>query len=327
LFGPSHTAELRYNQHNEEQSINLIYIHLNLVLNYNEYTDSDVAYRLVVCYSDYITGRAKSTTPTLTHVIPSQGKGRVTAVASVGDEVFVARFNSQHVEVYDAVTLALQRRLAVPELGEQVYGVAVCSDNKCLYASDYGHDSIHRMELTAIGEAKKWSVASRPAGLSVNKGHNLIVACYGANRLQEYTTHGSLVKDIYLPAGMTSPWHSVQLSTGDYVVSQNTSQGAVSVVGVYGQIVHNYGQSDIGRTKCPKSLAVTDDDDILVADELNNRILSIDRSFYSIQELALFVDGGMHSPRGLCLDESRGRLYVGEWSTECRVMVFDDVHL
>jgi len=76
--------------------------------------------------------------------------------------------------------------------------------------------------------------------------------------------------------------------------------------------------------KNPTSLAVTKNGDILVADQ-DNRILSINSSLGSIQELALSVDGGIHKPRGLCLDESRGRLYVGELGGEHRVLVFDGV--
>jgi len=79
--------------------------------------------------------------------------------------------------------------------------------------------------------------------------------------------------------------------------------------------------------KHPSSLAVTKKDDILVADEDNNRILSITSSAGSIKELALTVDGGIEKPRGLCLDESRGRLYVGEWSGFHRVLVFDSVYM
>jgi len=78
--------------------------------------------------------------------------------------------------------------------------------------------------------------------------------------------------------------------------------------------------------KRPASLAVTKNDDILVADE-DNRILLINSSLGSIQELALSVDGGIHWPWGLCLDESRGRLYIGEWSGEYRVLVFDSVYV
>jgi len=79
--------------------------------------------------------------------------------------------------------------------------------------------------------------------------------------------------------------------------------------------------------KCPSSLAVTKNDDILVADKDNNRILSIIRSTGCVQELALSVDGGIQGPCGLGLDESRGRLYVGEWGERQRVLVFDGVRV
>ena len=172
-------------------------------------------------------------------------------------------------------------------------------------------------------------MASRPAGLSVNIAHNLVVACCGANKLQEYTTHGSLVRGIRLQAGVRSPWHAIQLSTGDYVVSQ-CSPGVVSVVGKDGQVVHSYGQSqtsDVGEMKNPSSLAVTKNDDILVADRDNDRIVSINRSTGCVQELTLSVDGGIQCPYGLCLDESRGRLYVGEYDGQQRVLIFDGVRL
>jgi len=174
---------------------------------------------------------------------------------------------------------------------------------------------------------KKWSVAKGPVGLSVNNEHNLIVACCDANKLQEYTMHGSLVREICLQAGVTRPWHAIQLSTGDYVVSQYKLPGVVSVVGVDGQVVRSYGQSqtsDVEQMKYryPTSLAVTKNDDILVADMWNNRILSINSSLGFIQELALSVQGEIQQSQSLCLDESRGRLYVDEYNRDHRVLVF-----
>jgi len=275
-------------------------------------------------------------TPTLTHVIASQGEeeeekeggAAVCAVTSLGDDVFVVRFNSQQVEVYDAETLTLQRHIAVHGLGTSS-GLVACPNNNCLYASDWNNDNIHRVELSGSNAVKKWSVADSPTGLSVNIAHNLVVACHEANKLQEYTTHGSLVTEICLQSGMTNPWHAIQLSTGDYVVSQDVSPGVVSVVGVDGQVIHSYGQSqtsDVGQMEYSTSLAVTKKDDILVADRGNNRILSINRSTGCVQELALSVDGGIQQPCGLCLDESRGRLYVGELGVQHRVLVFDGVN-
>jgi len=195
--------------------------------------------------------------------------------------------------------------------------------SECLYLSDCDNTSIHRMEKSGRN-AVKWSVAGGPRGLSVNIAHNLVVACCEANKLQEYKTHGSLVREICLQAGVTSPWHAIQLSTGDYVVSQWTSSGVVSVVAADGQVVRSNGKKCIwgdGLMKNPAGLAMTKKDDIPDADEHNNR------STGRVQELALSVDGGIGSPLGLCLDESRGRLYVGEFERKRRVLVFDGVTL
>jgi len=269
----------------------------------------------------------KCSVPTLTHVIPSQGRGFVYAVTSFDDDVFVARFNSQEVEVYDAGTFTLQRHITVQGMSGCA-GMTSCARNRCLYLSS-SESSVHRVELSGGNAVKTWSVASCPYGLSVNIAHNLVVAFLGA-KLQEYTTHGSLVREICLQAGVTSPWHAIQLSTGDYVVSQHTSQGVVSVVGVDGQVTHSYGQSqtsDVGQMKYPAGLAVTKNDNIIVADHSNKRIVSINRSTGCVQELALSVDGGIQQPTGLCLDESRGRLYVGEGGGQHRVLVVDGVRL
>jgi len=185
---------------------------------------------------------------------------------------------------------------------------------------------IHRVDLSDSSAVKQWSVASSPAGLSVNKEHNVVVVCCGAHRLQEYTTHGTLVREISLQqVGVSKPWHAVQLSTGDFVVS-DTNLGAVSVVGVDGQAVRSYDQSqasNVGPMSYPASLAVTKNDNILVADYGNNRIVSLS----SAHELVLPVDNGIQMPFGLFLDELRNRLYVGEFTGENRVLVFDNVQL
>ena len=124
----------------------------------------------------------KSSVATLTHVIPSQDRRSVTAVTSLDDDaVFVVRCSSKQVEVYDAVTFILQRHITVPGLGSRTYGMAACDRNKRLYLSNYNNASVHRVELSGSSAVKKWSVADRPRGLSVNIAHNLVVACYGAN--------------------------------------------------------------------------------------------------------------------------------------------------
>ena len=252
----------------------------------------------------------------------------MTAVTSLGDDVFVLRWTIHLVQVYDAETFALKCCITILPLGCP-WGIAACARYNCLYVSDDFPSSVHRVKLSASNAVKTWSVASYPRGLSVNKAHNVVVTSYDAMKIQEYTTDGTLVREIcLLQADVTSPYHAIQLSTGDYVVSQNTRPGVVSLVGEDGQVVRRYHPSetsDEGEMNCPRSLAVTKNDVILVADRDNDRILSIDRSLSSAQQLVLPVDGGIHVPWALSLDESRGRLYVGEGGGSYRVLVFDGV--
>jgi len=67
---------------------------------------------------------------------------------------------------------------------------------------------------------------------------------------------------------------------------------------------------------------VTRNDQILIADQLNKRIVLMDRSLSSVRQLALSLS---ELPCSICLDETRGRLYVGEWGGQHRVLVFDGV--
>jgi len=98
---------------------------------------------------------------------------RHTWKSTIGDKVFVVRDDGQEVEVYDAVTFTLQRRLSVS--GLESLSVAACSSKKCLYASDYDNDSVHRVELSGSNAVTKWSVGRGPAGLTVNSAKNLLV--------------------------------------------------------------------------------------------------------------------------------------------------------
>ena len=143
-----------------------------------------------------------SSAPTVTRVIPEDTP--VTGVTSLGDDVFVVRFDSPQVEVYDAVTFTLQRRLPVPGRGGPC-GLAACASNKCLYASDYHNDLIHRVELTGSNAVTRWSVGSGPVGLTVNSDKNVLVVIEGERMLQKVTTHGTQLRTIQLQADIELP--------------------------------------------------------------------------------------------------------------------------
>ncbi len=77
----------------------------------------------------------------------------------------------------------------------------------------------------------------------------------------------------------------------------------------------------------PYRLAVDSQGFILVADMWNNRILVLNPTLSEARPLPLPLNetGVIKRPRGLWLDESRGRLYVGEDGGNYRVLVYDNV--
>jgi len=250
------------------------------------------------------------------HVIPEDRA--VGGVTSLGDDVFVARVNGQQkIEVYDATTFTLQRHITVPALGAFPWGLAACPYNRCLYASERDNSSVHRVELSRTNAVMKWSAARRPAGLSVNSEHNLIVASHSERKLQIFTTRGTLLQDIQLQADIQYPQHAVQLpSTGQFLVSHTGSLQRVCLVGVDGAVVRSYGEqqgSELTKMNWPGGLAVDREDRVLVADQDNNRLLVMDQPLSSAHEMSVSVDGGLKGPRSLWFDQSRRRLYIAEW--------------
>ena len=209
--------------------------------------------------------------------------------------------------------------------------------------SDYYDDTVYKVQLTVDNKISKWSVGGGPRGLSINTACNLLVACYDDKKIQEYTTSGSLVREICLKSNdgkSLSPRHVIQLTSGQFVVSCcEVTYGVDDVVELdaNGQVLVSYRNQLQSTTKqnfsYPRHLAVDKNNEfILVADNCNNRIVILSRSLNcrAREFNVMSVDGGLQYPRCLHFNESQGRLFVGEGSDlsgggQRRVLVFDNV--
>ena len=100
--------------------------------------------------------------------------------------------------VYNAVSFTLLHEITVPGIGSSLIGLGACARNHCLYVSDAWRDKIHRVDLSvgSRNAVDTWSAVPTPAGLSVNRSDNVVVACRMRNKLQEYTMHGTLVREM-----------------------------------------------------------------------------------------------------------------------------------
>lgn len=266
-------------------------------------------------------------TPTLTEAI-SVGS-HVFGITVLGTNIFIIRSSSTDVGVYDSTTFKLLNNL--PVQASDPRGLVSCPRYNCLYVSSVGNNNflIQRVELAAGNAIMRWKTDRNPHGLSINSICNVLVACNGANKLQEFSTFGILIREIVFPGDVSSPLHAIQLSNGQYAVSHGGSYYSVSIVGVDGKVVQKYGntqQFGAGSLSCVPNIAVCKNGCVMAADSNNRRILVMNPTLSCAHEMpvSFSVQPGLQCPYSLCFEESRGRLYVGE-SSGARLLVFDNV--
>jgi len=140
----------------------------------------------------------------------------VWGVTSLGEEIYLLREKYRdQVEVYDVISYRLLRCLTVPN-SRAFTDMTSCANLLCLYISEWHVKCIHRLDLH--GNAERWPVSDKPAGLSVNANHNLIVTCRQVRKIKEFSPRGELLRDVILPDDVTHPLHAIQLTSGQFIV-------------------------------------------------------------------------------------------------------------
>jgi DNA-binding beta-propeller fold protein YncE len=259
----------------------------------------------------------KSKTPRLTHVTTKAGP--VGGVTTVGGRFYVLR-TSGEIEEYEALSFS-HKLLPLCSLGGKCLGLASCAENNCLYVSDYNADTISRINLNDNYDVTSWSTAQGPVGLSVDQSANLLVACYSSpNLVQEFTTQGSLVREIRVRS-LIYPLHAIRRTDGRLAIchGQWGSEYTISVV-------NNIGLALCSSSKFSGSVAMAMDERgcVITGDWANNRVLRLTSSLNVERDFQLSAESQLQEPFAICVDEEHSRLYVGELSGG-RVLVFDIV--
>jgi sugar lactone lactonase YvrE len=266
--------------------------------------------------------------PSLTFTIT--GSVSPLAVAALDNQVFVTRgqqITSNQIEVYSATTFQLTRYITVPGATGYLPGLTVSPTYNFLFASDNTNFFVHRVNLSSTLTIK-WSVCNYPTGLSVNKAHNVLVAC-NSGSIQEYTTDGSLVRT--LTDSGSNLYQAVETNERTLAVSRD-SKNQVCQMSINGTVLKCFGTGASGsgpvQLYSPLGLAADRNGNIAVADSGNKRILVLNPTLSEARIFSLPINdtGVINNPGGLWLDESRGRLYVAEFGGLQRVLVFDNVY-
>ena len=206
-----------------------------------------------------------------------------------------------------------------------------CSKFRCVYIA-LRHvlgGVIHRVELG--GATTLWRVNDAPYGLSVtpDPDFHVLVTCCNARKLKEFTTNGTLVREIILQEDLVHPLHAIQFD-GQFIVSHGVFDSdplhRVCIVNSTGQVTHCYGGppgSAAGQLNSPQHLAVDGEGNVIVADCYNQRVLLLSKTLDYVGNLVSTQNSGRSglTPGRLHLDVSRGRLFVTDWN-EKDVLVF-----
>ena len=260
----------------------------------------------------------------------------VYGVTSIADEVFVLRNEySDQVEVYDATSYRLVRRLTVPN-ARSYSDMTSCEHHRCLYIADPTVNCVHRLDAQSAA-ATHWPLTDRPAGLSVTSAQrNVIVTCRETRRIVELNAAaaGAVVREVALPDDVLSPIHAVQTGSGRFVVCHGVDDDPVQRVCTVSadgrRVVRSHGGkpgSGSGQYKVPRQLAVDQHEFVFVVDLNNWRVTLLSPTLGHLREV-VSRDEFQWGPDRLRLDVQRRRLYVAEneWQdggwTKGRVLVF-----
>ena len=264
----------------------------------------------------------------------------VVGVTSLPGVIFVLRLKERdQVEVYDVNTYNLRKCLTVPN-ARSFIDMTSCECKECVYIADHVGMCIHK--VNSQDQFTRWPVSEvndardEPRGLSVNKAHNVLVTCPAARKIKEFSSDGTIVREITLPDEVVNPLHAIQLTSGQFkqfIVCHGEIDDPVNRVCIITEngshIVHSHGGqpgSDVEQYRGPRHLAV-DNGFVFVAD-INNRRVTLLSS--TLDYIGQFVtdDQFKGDPQRLHVDKQKRLLYVADDEltdgkyTAGRVLVF-----
>jgi len=257
-------------------------------------------------------------------------------MTTLEDVLYVLRGNkfSEQIEVYSIETYCLLRYLTVPGLGDEAIEVIVaCEHNRCAYISDASHKSVHRLDLVLPdATVTKWSVHDSPAGLSLTYTHGVLVSCPAVRKIKEFSTYGQLLHVLTLPHDAATPLHSIQLSSGQYIMchgNRDDPSHCVCQIGSDGSVVKSFGGtpgSGSQHVNVPAHMAVDRNEFVFVVDVNNDRVLLLSPLLTYVRDVVTRKQLRW-IPLRVHLDSDRWHLYVadneyrdGKW-TAGRVIV------
>jgi len=240
----------------------------------------------------------------------------VYGIAFLGEELFVVSGNSSPggVDVYSSITFDHLRNIDIPD-SQCLWSIVASPLINCLYISDPGLKVLHRHHLVS-NNTTQLRTETECLGLSLTKEGNIVFVSPSAKRIQEHSLDGVLNNIINIDGSIECPQHCIQLSSEQYVISHTGTQCRVCIVGTNENIIKSYGECEgakLGQMNSPGRMVIDKYNNILVADEKNNRIELLNSKLSNRGYIQIPADGyQLKGPRALSFDKQNKRLYIGD---------------
>jgi len=266
-------------------------------------------------------------TPTL--AINFTNTNLLEALALLKEQLFVTQNSANKVYVYNTTSFQLMRTITSTAFGYLLSGLATSAINNYLYIADKNNKLVHRVDLSVTRSTNltSWSFTSNPLTLSLTSSGNVLVVTSDST-ISEYTPSGSLVRSLTDAAGIN---FAIEVSSGVWAYSTTSPAGISVGLAVNGTVIKHWGSSTsstiytITQLNWPNGLVVDTQGYFLVADTHHNRLIAVNPSLTVARLLPVEASINLYYPYPLVLDQSSGRLYVGEYGANNRVLVFDNV--
>ena len=234
-------------------------------------------------------------------------------VTSLDNHLYVLHGNKseEQIEVYDVDSFSFLRYITVPGLVQAV-DIVACEHYCCAYVSNASQQSVHK--VTTKGKSTQWPVNDGPTCLSVTAIYSVLVTFRKVHKIKEFTTDGLLLCEVVLQENVPSPWHTVQLSSGELVVCHGSmaNPDCVCLTDADGSVVKSYGGPKGISTQymnTPSHMAVDSNKFVFVVDRNNYRVLLLSATLAYVHEV-VSREQLEWKPYRISLDVKRRRLYV-----------------
>ena len=237
-------------------------------------------------------------------------------VTSLDNHLYVLREKSSaEIEVYDSDSYRLLSNWGLLGPVGGVRDIVACEHNRCAYISNCSQNCVNRVALPfAAGTAgMQWPVNDGPTCLSLTNTHSVLVTCTAVCKIKEFSTDGQLLRVLLLPQDFGSLMHTVQLSSGQFVVCYGKPTDPlrrVCLMGSDGSVVKSFvGPPGSGgqQTYSPFHVAVDRNEFVYLADVKYRRVYVLTPQLAFVREV---VSQLQLYPVRVHLDSNKGRLYV-----------------